>query len=312
MAKAKAQQLKTDMLAPVRIRTLENLHCNLARRMAGSFSAMQRSVVDCEIAFVDQTTYAEFIMSLSNPSCSYQFTLGPTNGQAILDFAMPVVFGTIDRTFGGKGSSKGVDARQLSQVEMGIFAKIVKRAIEDLEATWEPILQVEISDIELETNPEFMQITAASEIVILLAFELNSTNMSGLVSLCYPFFTLESILPRLGQQTYVRQGRQNRDELIAQNKQRLYNTYVPLSAEFARGRISIDEARQVQVGDVLEMETGTDEPAVIFVSDEPKFLGLPYTNDRGRNAVKISEVLPWQHEEIIKNRSRNVAYLDTE
>ena len=62
---------------------------------------------------------------------------------------------------------------------------------------------MEISDVELETNPEFMQITAANEIVVLLAFEVNTSNASGLVSLCYPFFTLESILPRLGQASYV-------------------------------------------------------------------------------------------------------------
>jgi len=195
---------------------------------------------------------------------------------------------------------------------MGILARIVKRVVEDLEATWEPILRVEISDIELETNPEVMQITAASEIVILLAFEVNLTNMSGLVSLCYPFFTLESILPRLGQQTYVRQGRQNRDELIRHNRDRLYNTYVPLLAELARGRISIAEARQVQVGDVLEMKTGIDEPAVIYVADEPKFLGLPFTNDRGKNAVKIAQVMPREQEEIVKNRSRSVKVLPFE
>ena len=203
----------------------ENLHDNFARLLSSTFSGAMRSVVNVDTAFVDQTTYAEFIMSLSNPSCSYQFTLGPTNGQAILDFAMPVVFASVDRVFGGKGSSQGVDARQLSQIEMGLFARIVKRAIEDLEATWEPILQVEISDIELETNPEFMQITAASEIVILLAFELKSTNASGLISLCYPFFTLESILPRLGQQTYVRQGRPNREETIRSNSRRLEKTH---------------------------------------------------------------------------------------
>ena len=76
-------------------------------------------VVDVDTAFVDQTTYAEFIMSLSNPSCSYQFTLGPTNGQAVLDIAMPVVFAHVDRSFGGKGSSQGVDARQLTPIEIG-------------------------------------------------------------------------------------------------------------------------------------------------------------------------------------------------
>jgi flagellar motor switch protein FliM len=113
------------------LRTLENLHDNFARLLSSTFSGAMRAVVDVDTAYVDQTTYREFIMSLSNPSCSYQFALGPTNGQAILDFAMPVVFASVDRVFGGKGSSAGVTARQLSQIEMGLFAKIVKRAVQD-------------------------------------------------------------------------------------------------------------------------------------------------------------------------------------
>jgi flagellar motor switch protein FliM len=291
------------------LRTLENLHDNFARLLSSTFSGAMRAVVDVDTAFVDQTTYREYIMSLSNPSCSYQFTLGPTNGQAILDFAMPVVFASVDRVFGGKGSSEGVSARQLSQIEMGLFAKIVKRTIEDLEATWEPILRVEISDIELETNPEFMQITAASEIVILLAFEVNSTNASGLISLCYPFFTLESILPRLGQQTYVRQGRANREETIRSNRVRTEKTYLPVRAELGRGQVSVGEARRAQVGDVLQLETEKDQPVVVFVGEQPKFLGLPFTGPHGKTTIKISEVIHPADEELYVNRSRPVPIL---
>ena len=86
-------------------RTLENLHSNLARMMASSISNLARSVVDCEIAFVDQTTYAEFIMSLSNPSCSYTFTIEPLGGPAIMDFSLPVAYSFIDREFGGTGGN---------------------------------------------------------------------------------------------------------------------------------------------------------------------------------------------------------------
>ncbi|MEW6754749.1 MAG: FliM/FliN family flagellar motor switch protein, partial [Candidatus Latescibacterota bacterium] len=265
-----------------------------------------RAVVDVDTAFVDQTTYAEFIMSLSNPSCSYQFTLGPTNGQAIIDFAMPVVFAFVDRVFGGKGSSQGVEARQLTPIEIGVINRIVKRVIEDLEATWEPILRVEIADIELETNPEFMQITAASEIVILLAFEVNSVNTSGLVSLCYPFFTLESILPRLGQQSYVRTNRMNQEELRAQNRQRLHKTRVPVRAELARGRASFRELQELQVGHVLKMDTEIREPTVLYVNQEPKFLGRPGRSGR-KNAVLITRYVDPEDEYLFKNRSRPVS-----
>jgi flagellar motor switch protein FliM len=85
---------KYDFKHPQRVskdqqRTLENLHTNLAQRLASDFSTIQRSVVDCDIAFVDQTTYAEFIMSLSNPSCSYTFTVEPMHGPVIVDFHCP-------------------------------------------------------------------------------------------------------------------------------------------------------------------------------------------------------------------------------
>lgn len=315
LEEASSQRIVTsyDFKHPARVnkdqlRTLENLHDNFARLLSSTFSGAMRAVVDVDTAFVDQTTYAEFIMSLSNPSCSYQFTLGPTNGQAVIDFAMPVVFAFVDRIFGGKGSSQGVDARQLSQIEMGVIAKIVKRVVEDLEVTWEPILRVEISDIELETNPEFMQITAASEIVILLAFEVNSTNASGLVSLCYPFFTLESILPRLGQQTYVRQA-QNREEQIRQNRQRLTKTYMPIIAELAAGRASFQELQELQVGDVMKLETEISEPAIIYVADEPKFIGRPGRVGR-KNAVQIISPIDHENEEIHKNRARQIPVLN--
>ena len=291
------------------LRTLENLHDNFARLLSSTFSGAMRAVVDVDTAFVDQTTYREFIQSLSNPSCSYQFVLGPTNGHAIIDIAMPLVFSFVDRVFGGKGSSQGVDARQLSQVEMGVIAKIVKGMVQDLEATWEPILRVEIHDIELETNPEFMQITAASEIVILLAFEVNSTNASGLVSLCYPFFTLESILPRLGQQTYVRQNRSSREETVATNRLRLGQTHLPIKAELGRRQITIGEARSVQVGDVIKLDNRKDEPVVVFVDEEPKYLGVPFTGKHGSTMVKVAAEIPPEQEEKYKNRARPVQYV---
>ena len=312
-AEVASQQIATayDFKHPARVnkdqlRTLESLHDNFARLLGSTFSGAMRAVVDVDTAFVDQTTYAEFITSLSNPSSSYQFTLGPTHGQAIMDFAMPVTFAFVDRIFGGKGSSQGVDARQLTAIEMGILNRIAKRVFEDLEASWEPILKVEISDVELETNPEFMQITAASEIVILLAFEVNAANCKGLVSLCYPFFTLESILPRLGQQSYARQTRANKDELLRSNRLRLDQTKVPLRAELCRGQITLREARQLKVGDVLRSDAHLDEPAVIFVDEEPKFVGRPGAGRNGHLKVRVAGVIPAELEEDYKNRYRPV------
>ena len=278
------------------LRTIENLHDNYARLLSGNFSSAMRAVVDVDTAFVDQTTYAEFIMSLSNPSCSYQFTFGSSanrglNGQAIIDIAMPVVFSFVDRTFGGKGSSQGVDARTLSQIEMGVINQILKRMVEDLEATWSPILPAEITDIELETNPEFMQITAPSEIVILLAFEVNSTNASGLISLCYPFFTLESILPLLGRQTFRRSAALDRGELAERNRLRLGAMKMPVTTELGRARITAGEASALREGDVIRLAARKSDPARVYLGGKPKFLGWPY-EEEGEVNLKLAGRIP--------------------
>ncbi|MEW6754866.1 MAG: FliM/FliN family flagellar motor switch protein [Candidatus Latescibacterota bacterium] len=281
-----------DFRHPARInkdqlRTLEGLHDNFARLLSSTLSGAMRAVVDVNTAFVDQTTYAEFIRSLSNPSCSYQFVLGPTPGQAIIDVPLPLVLAFVDRVYGGKGSSQGGEGRQLTPIEIGVINRIIKRVIEDLEATWEPILRLEIADIELETNPEFMQITAAQEIVVLLCFEVKAPNASGLVSLCYPYFTLESILPRLGQRTYWRTALRNREELCLYNRLRLGGMELEAAVELGRTRITLAEARSLEVGDVVRLPARPQDPVNVCLGGKPKFLARPFTAPDGQIHVKV-------------------------
>jgi len=155
-------------------------------------------------------------------------------------------------------------------------------------------------------NPEFMQITAASEIVILLAFEMNSTNASGLVSLCYPFFTLESILPRLSQQSYVRTNRPNIEELRYSNRQRVQKTPIPGRAELGRTQLTLAEARGLQVGDVIVTDTHQSDPVVVFMGDQPKYLARPFAGERGQQMLKVAGAIPPEQEELYKNRHRPV------
>jgi len=284
-----------DFKHPARInkdqlRTLESLHDQFARLLSSTLSGTMRAVVDVDTAFVDQTTYREFIMSLSNPSLSYQFSLAGA-GQAIIDIAMPVVFGIIDRAMGGAGSGKGVDARQVTPIEIQQMNQVARRVIRDLEDTWRPIRECPISDVELETNPEFMQITAPSEIVILLAFEVNATNMSGLISLCYPFFTLEPLVHLLGRRSPDGQPRHSRAERQRANRLRLGDVDLDLVAELGRARIRAGEAAELAAGDVICLQTRTGDPARVFIGGQPTFLAWP-CEDEGDVKLRIAGRIP--------------------
>lgn len=269
-------------------RTLENLHSNLARMMASSFSTLQRSVVDCDIAFVDQTTYAEFIMSLSNPSCSYTFTIEPLGGPAIVDFSLPVAYSFIDRQFGGTGAQPSGEARPLTSIERTVMGKVVTKTLTDLETTWEALLKIQVSDAELETNPEFMQVAAPSDTVVLIAFEVNSQQVSGLVNLCYPYFTLEPVMAYLNVQTWASRERGKRESGKQERLDQLDRVFAPVRVVLGRVDVSLREVTNLQEGDILRLDTPVKDDAVVFVGDRPKFLGRPGLIGK-RRAIQLTD-----------------------
>ncbi|MDA0711425.1 MAG: flagellar motor switch protein FliM [bacterium] len=269
-------------------RTLENLHSNLSRMMASSFSTIQRSVVDCDIAFVDQTTYAEFIMSLSNPSCSYTFSIEPLGGPAIIDFSLPVAYSFIDRQFGGTGGNPPQEARPLTSIERTVMSKVVTRTLADLESTWEALLKIQVSDAELETNPEFMQVAAPSDTVVLIAFEVNSQHASGLVNLCYPYFTLEPVMAYLNVQTWASRERGRRESGREERLVQLDRIAAPVRVVLGSARVSLGEVLNLGEGDILRLETSIKQDAVVFVGDRPKFMGRPGLVGK-RRAIQLTE-----------------------
>ena len=281
------------------IRTLENLHGNLARMLAASFSNLQRAVVDVDIAFVDQTTYAEFIMSLSNPSCSYGFTIEPLGGPAILDFSLPVAYSFIDRQFGGRGATPGGESRVLTSIERSVMAKVVSRTLEDLETTWETLLKIQMSDAELETNPEFMQAAAPSDTVLLIAFEVNSQHASGLVNFCYPFFTLEPVMGLLNVHNWAHRDTGKRDRQKSHRLSQLARVKAPVRAVLGKVEVPLREVLSLQAGDVLKLDSRVKEPTVVYVGTRPKFLGRPGLIG-SRKAVQIFSKIPKQEEDFYR------------
>ncbi|MDP6779598.1 MAG: FliM/FliN family flagellar motor switch protein [Candidatus Latescibacteria bacterium] len=271
-------------VSKAQVRTLENLHSNFARILAASFSSIQRSIVDVDIAFVDQTTYAEFIMSLSNPSCSYTFNVEEFGGPAILDFALPLADQFIDRSFGGVGADPPQEPRVITAVERQVMGKAVTRALSDLEATWEPLLKIQVSDAELETNPEFIQVASPSDTVILIAFEVNTQHASGLINLCYPYFTLERVMSLLHIQTWA--GGKWSGAPQARLDQ-LKRVKADVRVVWGRGTLPPDEVARLKVGDTLLLDTRTDDPAMVYVEDLPLFLARPGSNDRGNRAAEL-------------------------
>jgi hypothetical protein len=90
------------------MRVLQNLHEGFSRVLSTTLTSYLRTLIEVELVSVDQLTYNEFVMSVTNPSCIYIFQMEPLTGNAIFEINPSLVFFMIDRLFGGPGQGHAV------------------------------------------------------------------------------------------------------------------------------------------------------------------------------------------------------------
>jgi flagellar motor switch protein FliM len=232
-------------------------------------------MIDVELVSVDQITYSEFIMSLLNPSCTYTVSMDPLQGVCIVDFNPTLCFLFIDRMFGGGGKTLDTE-RELTGIEKSVMNRIAARVFTELEMAWEQIVSLSLKQVGFETNPQFLQIIPPGETVIVISFMLKMLGSSGLLTICYPYVTLESIVHKLSAQHWVDAAKKkSADEDYRTNEAALQDVDIDCTAIIGQTVIKIRDFLSLKVGDVVAMDNNIQNEIPVRVGDRLKFLGQP-------------------------------------
>jgi flagellar motor switch protein FliM len=273
------------------VRTLENMHDNFAGHISSTMSAMLRTMVDVDLISVDQINYSEYIMSLVSPSCTFTFGAPPLEGLCIMDFNPALTFAFIDRMFGGGEKILEIE-RELTGIEKSVMAKIAQKIYKDLEDSWQNIVPLAIEQKSFETNPQFIQIVPANETVIVVSLQLKLFSTTGLLTICYPYVSLESVLVKLSAQNWIdATKRRSLPESREINTQNLQNVAVGASVILARASLKMKEFLNLRVGDVITTEVKINSAADLLIDGRKKFSCRPGLFGK-RRACQIIEVLP--------------------
>src|SRR5688572_1329039 len=83
---------KPDRISKEQLRSLHFLHDRFALNVSTSLSAFLRAMTEITIVSVEQFAYAEFLMSLPDPTAFYAISLAPLDGLAALELNPAVAF----------------------------------------------------------------------------------------------------------------------------------------------------------------------------------------------------------------------------
>ena len=282
---------RPDKFSKDQIRTLYMLHESFARLLNTYLSTHLRTLVNVDVASVEQLTYQEFVQSMSNPSVISILGVPPLKGNIIIEINPELAFAFIDRVFGGDGNTP-MKVRVLTEIEDAVMRRFVTTAMSHFKEAWNNVATINPFLEATESNPQFTQIVPPSDMVVIITLQMKIGEVEGMMNICIPYLVLEPIMSKLTTTFWVAStiSKDESEEQFAAIRSKLERTKVPLIVEVGRVQISIREFLTLGFGDVLQLSTKVEEDLPCLIGRNTKFLCRPGTSGK-KMAVQITQIL---------------------
>ncbi|MRX70602.1 flagellar motor switch protein FliM [Bacillus lacus] len=272
------------------IRSLTRIHDNFARLLTTFYSAQLRTYIHINVASVDQLPYEEFVRSIPKMTVLNVFQVQPLEGNVLMEINPHIAFAMMDRLMGGHGFGGG-KADGLTEIETKIMSNLFEKSLENYKEAWSTIVDIETEMANFEVNPQFIQMVSPNETVIVISLNTQIGGTSGMINLCIPYVVLEPIIPKLSAHYWMQSDR--KDPKPSEQKllqQSIHLAQVPVIAELGSAEVTIQDFMQMQIGDVIQLDSSVESPLVLKVGQRAKFTAQPGILNR-KIAVQVIDHL---------------------
>ena len=272
------------------LRTLEIIFEHYSRLISTNLPVYLRKNVQVTVASSETVTFSEFSNALSNPSVLGIVNFAPLNGNIIIEIATNICYAMLDRMLGGSGQPLE-KIRDFSDIELTILQKLLVMFTQLMREPWKNVVEISPVLSRLETNPQFAQVIAPSDMIAIVTLNMKIGDVEGMVNICLPFFTLEDVMDKLNTKYWFSTMQENHDEHYEEYIESMIRRVdIPIKAVLGKSTISVNDFLNLQVGDCIRLDSRVDTDMNVYVGNIKKFTALPGT-DRDSYAVQITSVI---------------------
>jgi flagellar motor switch protein FliM len=246
------------------VRRLQIVFETFARRYATLLTSTLRVVSQVSLVSIEQLTYDEYIASLANPTVMAQVTLEPLPGTAILEFSLAAAMASIDHMLGGPGGSQ--PQRPPTDLETPLLRRLLDRVLGELQYAFEPLVATDPHGGPIEYNPQFVQVCAASDAVVVSSYEMKIGAEECVATFCLPLASIQSKLQVDTDVTYTDAQRLTRENAYRNVVAGLQNTPIDVSVRFAGRQMTPAELIAMRPGDVVRLGHPVNQPLDVIAA----------------------------------------------
>lgn len=272
------------------LRTLEIIFEHYGRLLSTNLPVYLRKNIQVSVVNSEACTFAEFSTALANPVLLAVVSFEPLNGNIMLEMAANLGFAMIDRMLGGSGIPLE-KSRDFSEIERSIIDKIISVCVQLLREPWRNVVEITPFLERIETNPQFAQIIAPSEMIAIVTINVKIGDVEGLMNICLPYFTLESVMDKLNTKYWFSTMKENNEENYEDHIEAVIRRVdMPIRTILGRSTITVNDFVNLQPGDIIKLNSKVDNELDVFVGNLKKFKALPGST-KDAYAVRVTSIL---------------------
>lgn len=278
---------RPERVSKDQMRSLQTLHEGFARNFGAGLSGFLRTIVEVKVATCEQMTYSEFTSGLPNPTSFNLVEASGLEGQMCLEISPLITYPIIDRLLGGNSKDLFIPQRPMTLIETRLIGNVTRRALAALAEAWASIKAFEFKVAGTESNPQLVQIVPPNEVVVVIGFELKTSNRAGTMNLCIPYKVIEPLMVQLSSQTWFTQSKSGSGaEFQTRIAANLSRAGMELTGVLAETSMTLQELIGLTPGDIVTTTHPAAMPVVLCVEGERKF-AAHIGQFKGKRALRV-------------------------
>lgn len=272
------------------LRTLEIIFEHYGRLLSTNLQVHLRKNVQVTVSSSETVTFSEFSNALSSPVILSIINFAPLSGNILMELSLNIGYVIIDRMLGGQGTALE-RTKDFSEIEMAILEKILVVCMQLLREPWKNVVEINPVLDRIETNPQFAQIIAPSDMIAIVTLNVKIGEVEGMMNICLPYFTLEDIMDNLNTKFWYSTIHEASDENYEEYLESLVKRVsVPVRAVLGTSSVSVNDFMNLQLGDIIRLDSEIDGDLMVYVGNIKKFTAVPGSS-KEKYAVQVTSVL---------------------
>jgi len=271
---------RAGMMTRDQLLAVNELHNSFVRGLARSLAAQLRVAAEVNLVSTEQIAYGEFLQRVPEINYVVSAHLSALDVMAAVVLDLQVAFPIIDLLLGGPGNLMP-ELREITEVEEEILKGMAETICRELQSTWQPVIDTEINFEGRQRQTQIVRLMPPNEKVLSLSFEIRIEKAGGTLMTAFPAVAATALIRKLAQQGSYRKHRAV-SSVTSNLREKLGKCTFPAELVLPGGAVSSRQLLDLKVGSILALRLKSNEPAVLYVGNQPLFIAQPVRSESQR------------------------------